>query len=203
MPKTVVYFEVPNAMYTVRDLGIWDVIYEHCGYFSKPSLAYLFAAFRLIPLTIDEAFAGQYLCLEAIAQDNQPAHPPVSTPEDLAAMQRYVKHFSDLHREKVEHWEARLETLADTGQKVVIWGGGSKGVTFLNTITAAASIEYVVDINPHKQGMHVPGTGQQFVAPDFLVDYRPDVILLMNPIYEEEIGALAADLDLAAEIIPI
>lgn len=34
--ETMVFFEVPDALFTLRDLGIWDIIYEHCSYFSAP-----------------------------------------------------------------------------------------------------------------------------------------------------------------------
>ncbi len=32
----------PNGLWTLRDLGIWDVIYEHCSYFARPALVRLF-----------------------------------------------------------------------------------------------------------------------------------------------------------------
>ncbi|MFQ5750202.1 MAG: class I SAM-dependent methyltransferase, partial [Planctomycetota bacterium] len=34
---TPVFFEVPNVLYTLRDGGIWDILYEHCGSFSPAS----------------------------------------------------------------------------------------------------------------------------------------------------------------------
>ncbi|MGQ0571078.1 MAG: class I SAM-dependent methyltransferase, partial [Armatimonadota bacterium] len=40
--RPAVFFEVPNAVRMLRDVTIWDVIYEHCSYFSPPSLARLF-----------------------------------------------------------------------------------------------------------------------------------------------------------------
>ncbi len=43
-PTTVVFFEVPNVLFTLRDLGIWELIYEHCSYFSRSSLSYLFTS---------------------------------------------------------------------------------------------------------------------------------------------------------------
>ena len=48
-------------------------------------------------------------------------------------------------------------------------------------------VEHVVDINSRKQGTFLPGTGQQIVSPDTLIDYRPDVVIVMNPIYQEEV----------------
>ena len=48
-------------------------------------------------------------------------------------------------------------------------------------------VEYIVDINPHKQGRFVAGSGQQIVGPEFLKEYQPDIVLVMNPIYQNEI----------------
>ena len=38
------------------------------------------------------------------------------------------------------------------------------------------------------RGVSHPGTGQRIVAPAFLRDYRPDNVVIMNPIYRDEIG---------------
>jgi hypothetical protein len=78
----------------------------------------------------------------------------------------------------------------------VVWGAGSKGVMFLNHVQNRNGVEYVVDINPQKQGMFVAGTGQQIVSPQFLQLYRPDVIVVMNVIYQKEIQEVTAGLGL-------
>ncbi len=44
-----------------------------------------------------------------------------------------------------------------------------------------------MDINPHKHGKFMAGTGQEIVAPEFLVDYDPDLVIVMNPVYTDEI----------------
>jgi len=58
-----------------------------------------------------------------------------------------------------------------------------------------------VDINPRKQGMYVAGTGQKIVPPEFLRDYQPDVVIVMNPIYEGEIRQMVADWGLTPELM--
>lgn len=35
--NTLVFFEVPNVLFTLKDLSIWDLIYENCSYFSAVS----------------------------------------------------------------------------------------------------------------------------------------------------------------------
>ena len=58
-----------------------------------------------------------------------------------------------------------------------------------------------MDINPRKQGMCLAGTGQQIVPPEFLREVRPDVIVVMNPIYEDEIREIAQRLGLTSEFM--
>jgi hypothetical protein len=49
-------------------------------------------------------------------------------------------------------------------------------------------VEHVVDINPYRVGKFLPSTGQKIVAPSFLREYRPDNVVIMNPIYRREVG---------------
>ena len=49
-----------------------------------------------------------------------------------------------------------------------MWGSGSKGVAFLTALnmhTPDCEIEYVVDINPFREGEYMAGTGQEIVSP--------------------------------------
>ncbi len=100
-------------------------------------------------------------------------------------------------------WRTRLAEMARAERRPVIWGSGSKGVAFLTTLDLRGQVEYVVDINPYKQGKYMPGTGQRIVAPDFLVDYRPDAVIAMNPIYLEEIGRQLQSLGVRAELLAV
>ena len=77
--------------------------------------------------------------------------------------------------------------LGRCGQRTVLWGSGSKAVAFLTTLGVHDEVEHVVDINPYRVGKFLPGTGQKIVAPAFLRDYRPDNVIIMNPIYRDEV----------------
>jgi hypothetical protein len=200
--ETSLYFEVPNTEYTLRELAIWDIIYEHCAYFCTSSLAWAFHRSGFQIIDINEAFGGQFLGLEAL--------PSRSKNEGLASwgkipngMAEDVQVFAARYRYKVETWQHNLERFANDGRQAVVWGAGSKGVTFLNVLKAKDQIEYVVDINPRKHGAHVAGTGQRIVPPAFLRHYRPDIILVMNPIYLDEIRQNLDELGLKAELMAV
>ena len=199
---TVIFFEVPNVMFSLHDLGIWDLIYEHCGYFSAASLDYLFKSSGFAVKELDKAFAGQFIFVDALPVEESLLS--VENPlNDHEALVSDVTSFSRRYNEKVEEWRTALEETRYGKQHVVAWGAGSKGVTFLNTLGLQDQVEYVVDVNPHKQRMYVAGTGQKIVPPEFLKKYSPDKIIVMNPIYLDEIRRITLNLNVTADFVTV
>jgi len=197
---TVVFFEVPNVLFILRDLSIWDIIYEHCSYFSAGSLAYIFTLCGFDVYGIDKAYQGQYLTIEAVPVKDG-AQSSVDSWNSIKEMTSYVTHFADNYRNELKKWQHKLKRIERVDQRAVVWGAGAKGVSFLNMLKIKDQIEYIVDINPYKQGKYIAGTGQQIVAPEFLPDYQPDVVIVMNPIYKTEIQQTVKELGLTTEFI--
>jgi SAM-dependent methyltransferase len=185
--RAVVFVEVPNVMFTLQKFGIWDLIYEHCGYFSTLSLHHLFVECGFNPLKVDETFGGQFIFVEARPSMHQNKYKPSPKALSLQEVKNCVRGFAANYRKTISKWEDILSRMRESGIKPVIWGAGSKGVTFLNVLKITDGVDYVVDLNPFKQGMYVPGSGQQIVAPELLTEIRPDVVIVMNPLYMNEI----------------
>lgn len=197
--ESVVFFEVPNSLWTLRKGGIWDVIYEHCSYFSPLSLAYLFRQHGFKVLAVNEVFGGQFLTIEA-APEKEAAQVPDESAA-LAALTVDAHAFAENYRSKRQTWQARLRSLADAGKRGVVWGAGSKGVTFLNAMNAGDEVVAVVDINPRKQGRYVAGTGQRIVPPADLPALQPDFVIIMNANYRDEIGRMLAEIGVEADLL--
>jgi len=193
------YFEVPDAAYMLRRQAVWDVIYEHPSYFTAPALRRLFGEFGFGVLDVGTSFGGQYLWIEAATPNGRRGRDGLADPAP-AQLAPLVSTFERRYREKVEWWDHRLGRLLSDGSRVALWGAGSKGVTFLNVVRGGDEIGCVVDLNVRKQGRHVPGTGQRIAAPKQLSDYEPDIVLVMNPIYENEIRQSIAAIGLACDI---
>ena len=66
-------------------------------------------------------------------------------------------------------------------------GAGEHGINFLNILNIRELMPFIVDINPNRIGKFLPGTGQKVVAPEFLIEYKPDMIMITNPTYKTEI----------------
>jgi len=183
---TVVFFQVPDAVRVLRDLGFWDIYYEHCSYFSLGSLARLFRHCGFTVTDLWKDYDDQYLMIEARPGEGKPSS-ILPQENDLEELTQLVAYFSQNHRGQLESWQGRLREMKQNGRRAVLWGSGSKAVAFLTTLKIHDEIEYAVDINPHRRGTYLAGTGQQIVAPDFLREYKPDVVIAMNPIYRKEI----------------
>lgn len=198
-PDTVVFFEVPNVLWSLKDLGIWDFIYEHTSYFSDASLARCFQEAGFTVERCYEAFGGQYLGIEARPMETVAV---ASNSKRVAEIQGYVKAIPGDFEKKRSSWIKKLSLLEKSGRKAAVWGGGSKGATFLNLMAAKTSVvPCVVDINPHKQGKFVPGMGQKVISPQELSGYDVDLIIVMNPLYLEEIRRGVETLGITAEIL--
>ena len=58
-----------------------------------------------------------------------------------------------------------------------------------------------MDINPNRQGTYMAGTGQKIVSPEFLTDYNPDIVIVMNPVYSKEIQKTLGAMGLRPELM--
>lgn len=182
---TVVFFQIPEMRTILERRAFWDVYYEHCSYFTSCSLARLFEAAEFTVLDVWLGYGDQYLMIAARPNGTHAA--PRRSAEERDRIARHAASFAVRVRQSGERWRRWLERQKRSGRRIVLWGGGSKAVAFLTTLRIDGEIDYVVDINPHRQGTYLPGTADEIVGPEFLTSYRPDCVVVMNPLYRDEI----------------
>ena len=200
----LLYFEVPNLLHTLQRMGVWDLIYEHCLYFTPTSLRQLFRAAGFEPIDSGEAYGGQFAWVEAVPCEH--AADTFEAPGvDMLMLQRQedlARRFERRCREHVRRMRDRLAALDGQAQRAVVWGAGSKTVTMLNLLEIDTNVvPYVVDQNPRKHGYHIAGTGQRIIAPEQLPDVAAQRVIVMNPLYQGEIARSVAQLGLDCQII--
>jgi hypothetical protein len=122
---------------------------------------------------------------------------------DIERLAELVRDFPERCEEKRSAWKERLRAYAERNQRVVLWGAGSKAVAFLSTLGEESTIGYGVDINPYRQGPYLPGTGLPIVAPEVLADDGPDAVIVMNPIYRDEIARELSRMGIAPDILTL
>ena len=91
--------------------------------------------------------------------------------------------------------------MASDGTKAIPWGAGEHGIGFLSIMNIQEQMPHIVDINPTRVGKYVPGTGQEVVAPEFLIDYNPDVVIITNSTYTQEIKDHVKELGVTCDFL--
>lgn len=208
--ETLVFFELPDVLRVLEECAFQDLYYEHCSYFTLGSLLRLFRRTGFEPIEAWTDYDEQYLMLVARIAGNAPSRPFVAE-NDLEVTRQAIARFEEALPRRLASWRATHDEAREKGERVVVWGSGSKGVAYLTTLGMRVSEEalsptelrYVVDINPNKHGKFLAGTGHEIVAPEFLREYRPATIVVMNPIYMDEIGAACRQLGVDARLVAI
>ena len=198
---TIVYFEVPNVELILDQLSVWDVIYEHCGYFSTTSLTDVFVRCGFEVLDVVRGYDDQFIGIEAVVTPRN-TQASASAWREVETLKTQVDAWSENFERTMETWREHLQRMEAKGQTGVLWGAGAKAVGFLNMLEIGSDqIGAVVDINPNKQGKYIAGTGQLIIGPEQLSAHAPDVIVIMNPIYRKEIQETVRSLGFSVEYL--
>ncbi len=193
------YMEVPNGEGLFRKQAVWDIIYEHPSHFTRTSLAVIFRRAGL-PADISETYHGRYLYARSSAAVQSFAGGGTGKRLSARALCSRIDRIRTCG-DNVSRWRNVLEKCRGAGQRTVLWGAGSKGVTFANLVSGNGEIQCVVDVNPRKQGMFLPGVGLPIIPPSSLRRVSPRFVIVMNRIYEREIRKTLEHLGLTPELL--
>jgi len=196
-PDAVVVFEVPNALDMLRRADVWDVIYEHPVYYTPHSLERLLKSAGFDVRDVRPVYENIYLVIEASPSSD----PVVDLPQVGHMLEEDVRRFSAAYEARIQGWRAKLDEIRAKGQEAVLWGAGARGDTFLNALQIGNEIPLVVDISPRKWGKHMAGTGQPIHSPDVLLEHPPEIVVIANEIYRDEIAASLEKMGISAEIL--
>lgn len=168
-----VYIEIPCFDWICRRRAWFDVYYEHVNYFRLADFYCMFGA-------VHEAgylFAEQYLYVVAdLATLRVPGFDERNAVQFPADFLAGIEHFCHQRR----------------GKRTAIWGAAAKGTIVARCMKrAGAQVDFVIDINPSKQGKFLAGSGLRVTSPEEAVRaLNPgDEIAVMNSNYLDEITA--------------
>jgi hypothetical protein len=167
-----IYIEVPDFDWIRREGAFWDIFNEHCNYFTIDSIKRIFNRSEVLSL-FGEQYIGIFASLSDLKQSATTGH----------ICNQFSSDQYDLNR-RFEEYRSLLES--NSSKKIVLWGAASKGVIFANRLDKdRTKIDYLIDINPKKQGKFIGGTGHLISPPP------PSMIILVgNPNYLNEIKNL-------------
>jgi len=193
------FVEVPDVERQLVEGAFWDFYYEHASYFSRSSLRRALERAGFEVAEVRRSYGEQYL--QAFARPS--GVPGAASDGPTAGFGALVDAFRERVARSRSAWESRLARAARAGERVVLWGSGSKATAFLTTIAGADAVLAVVDLNPQKNAKFVAGTGHEIIAPERLPALRPDLVVIMNPVYRQEITRDLERLGVRAEVLAL
>lgn len=211
-PDGVITMEFPHLL-RLLDENQFDTIYhEHFSYFSFTTVRRVFAAHGMTLFDVDEipTHGGSlriYGCHDG-ARDDEPAVEALLAKEreaGLLEIDRYRAFGAQVERTKRDLL-AFLIDKKNAGKTIVGYGAPGKGNTLLNYCGIREDLlDYTVDISPHKQGRCTPGARLPILAPERILETRPDYVLILPwNIRAEIVGKMAAVRDWGGQfVVPI
>jgi SAM-dependent methyltransferase len=195
-PKGVATFEFPHVMNMMAQSQFDTAYHEHYSYLSLLAVERIFAANGLSVFDVETTpWHGGSLRVFACRADHS-AHPRTSRVDALLA-QEVAAGLDDAAAYggfQVQANRVRDDFLAflidcnRQGLSVAAYGAAAKGNTLLNFAgIKAGQIAFVVDKNPAKQGMFLPGSRVPIVSEDVLKARKPDRVVIFPWNLTEEI----------------
>lgn len=156
-------FEMPDCRKFVaaRDYSfLWE---EHITYFSPRTLGdflqrngYAASQTLVYPYPLEDS-------LVAVVQPAAGAG-SLSEPQAVAADIADGDRFAEGFKFTRAGYRACFEALRAQGKRVGVFGAGHLAVKFLNLLALKDCVDLVIDDNPHKQGLAMPGSGLPIIG---------------------------------------
>lgn len=198
-PGRVVLFELPSAERVIKESAFWDVYYEHCNYFTDGMLRRAFVQADLRLVRLDTVYDGQYFLAEATASNGSVAADWPVPSDELRAW----TDFGTRACAAIQRCRIMLDRFAGEGGAVVLWQGAAKTIGVLAATETTSDIDCAVDLSPGRQGRYLPGSALAVRSPSILESLQPRHIVLMNPMYYDEVRAQMDRMNVHGELCTI
>lgn len=188
----VAVLEMPYVKDLVDHCEFDTIYHEHLCYFSVTALDYLFRMHSLFLNNLKHlSIHGGSLRIYVEKKKNVS-----STVQDMLATEAaekvtridYYRDFAEKVEEIRKELCRLLKCLKQQGARIAAYGAAAKGSTMINYSGIGTEfVDFVVDRNTHKQGLYMPGQPIPVLAPEALLERRPNYVLLLAWNFVDEI----------------
>ena len=187
-PNGYIVFEVPDCTKSLESCDYSCPWEEHVLYFTPETLKRGLAmgemsmvSYASYPYSLEDSLVA----IVRPATKSQPVESvgPV-TPEEQGRIANYAAALNQ-HQEKFQSYLSHYRN--DNG-KIALLGAGHLACTFINLLGLKEHIEFIVDDNPQKRGLFLPGSGLPIVGSDALISEDIKLCLLsVHPQAEDRV----------------
>lgn len=184
----IITMEFPHLLQLMLHNQFDTIYHEHFSYFSLLTVKHVFASHGLVIFDVEELSThGGSLRIYAkhetdgTKQETERLRKLIEQERTykLDTLQAYLVFSEQVKQVKRDIWKC-LIGLKNKGKQMVGYGAPAKGNTLLNYCGVGKDvIDYVVDRNPYKQGLYLPGTRIPIYPPDRIRETEPDVVIIM------------------------
>ena len=191
----VITLEFPHILQLIQYNQFDTIYHEHFSYFSFITIQKILAFHKLNIFDVEElsTHGGSlriFVCHddeEFLISNNVELLIQKEQKFELDKIETYVN-----FQQNINHLKNILHKFFVSTKKenktVVGFGAPAKGNTLLNFCKIGTNfLDYVVDNNPHKQGLYMPGSHIPIKSPEEIMKTKPDFILILPWNIKEEI----------------
>lgn len=160
---------VPSLEHLLKPGGFFDIARDHIAYYSIDTLRFLFQKNNFDVLEYgEESKLYIYMIVRKrrkldIGHYWQDVNPLIAKTKDFISCKR------------------------KQGKKIAVWCAGHFSFTILSVSKVGKDVSYIIDNADFKKGCFAPGSKVPIVGPEHFVDEPVDVIMILGPIYVNEI----------------
>lgn len=183
----VITFEFPHLLNLLKNSQFDTIYHEHYSYLSITALLPIFEQYKLKVFEVEKLLThggSLRVFLAKIDSSREIGHSLQRIlDEELEFDPRDIKVYKLLQSKVLKTKNdlvKELYKLKASGKKISAYGAAAKGITLLNYCEINSDvIDFVVDLNPSKQGKYLPGSQIPIVDSKILTSNRPDVLLIL------------------------
>ena len=192
----IITLEFPHILQLIQKNQFDTIYHEHFSYFSLLTLRKIFSFHGLIIFDVDEipTHGGSLrIYVRHTENDDIPINERINNllekekQYELENISTYINFIKNVEKAKTK-LQKFINCARESGKKIVCYGAAAKGNTLLNYCKIEKNfIDYVVDQNPYKQGLFLPGTHIPIKSPDEIQKTKPDYIIILPWNLKDEI----------------
>lgn len=161
--------QVPSLEHLLKPGGFFDITRDHIAYYNQETLQFLLKKNGFDILEFGEV---SQLYIYAIVKKR--------APYNLQSIWSDVDFLTD----KVRNY---VSTNTEDGKKIAVWCAGHFAFTVLALAEISSKVSYIIDNAEFKKGRYSPVSHIPIVGPEHFFDDPVDTILILGPIYIDEI----------------
>lgn len=195
-PNGVITLEFPHLLQLIQKNQFDTIYHEHFSYFSLITAKKIFSFHGLTIFDVEELsthggslriYMKHSECNDIAISERVNVLLEKEKQYGLEKVSTYTNFIKNVEEVKKKLQEFFI-TAKKSGKKIVCYGAAAKGNTLLNYCKIGSNfIDYIVDQNPYKQGLFLPGTHIPIKDPDEIQKTKPDYLVIIPWNLKDEI----------------